>query len=660
MRNDYKIWLNKEPCYPLSVLQMGEFVEFISFLRKFILSLSRLLFNTVYRKFMKILSKIVSMATAVVALVACGGDVDESTTMQPSAGVEVEFSMSMDATRTTLDPDGMTTRWAVGDKLAVWAKDAQGNYSVEAATFSLRYFSTEYNKAYFTSTIAPMADGDYTYLLSYPLPASTNGSMVTYNLPAEQTGNYDGRYDVMLAEPVVNGALTGAGSVELNTIMRHQMHALKITVPEKSSNFANKVYSLEVTFPNAVVGDMTLDVSNPDAAPTYSNTSNTIIVNSAEGFDVGSDIWVFVLPGQVSGDVSYRVHSIDQRSVVKSYPLERNMQRGHVTPIRMSMPEYDKYTVLNFSVGQNYLGEEFNYFTLYDNTGKNMGTFNRNSENRYSIAYEGDFDASKFSNTTWTMVFDSDNAVVENSVNLGTVKPYFQQNISPVDVPYLLFEDFQSVVESESYGNNSYSSDDREQPGNALSGVLSGWNAARYWLKPGAMRINARRQSVTMNLVFTKYSFSSSHHGRMDTPPLGDGSRGLKPGASVYVKVQYDAAMYTHSSSNLTITDANINIATHTNANNPIDGIPTGASGISSSYDTSLEDFGTPYQTVTLSNSVGDNAFGQSFPTYTTDFPATSATRICFYPGITTIDDRLDGNAEINVYIDNIKVQITK
>ena len=653
MRNDYKIWLNKEPCYPLSVLQMGEFVEFISFPRKFILSLSRLLFNTVYRKFMKILSKIVSMATAVVALVACGGDVDESTTMQPSAGVEVEFSMSMDATRTTLDPDGMTTRWAVGDKLAVWAKDAQGNYSVEAATFSLRYFSTEYNKAYFTSTIAPMAEGDYTYLLSYPLPASTNGSMVTYNLPAEQTGNYDGRYDVMLAEPVVNGALTGAGSVELNTIMRHQMHALKITVPEKSSNFANKVYSLEVTFPNAVVGDMTLDVSNPDAAPTYSKTSNTIIVNSAEGFDVGSDIWVFVLPGQVSGDVSYRVHSIDQRSVVKSYPLERNMQRGHVTPIRMSMPEYDKYTVLNFSVGQNYLGEEFNYFTLYDNTGKNMGTFNRNSENRYSIAYEGDFDASKFSNTTWTMVFDSDNAVVENSVNLGTVKPYFQQNISPVDVPYLLFQDFESVSEAESYGNNSYASEDRDQPGNALSGVLSGWNAARFWLKPGAMRLNARRQCVKILVAF-----ASNHHGRLDTPQLG-GSRGIKPGKSVNVNLQFDAAMNRHSSSSLTVTQAGISVATHTNANNPIDGIPTGTKGLGSSYNTTLADYGNTWRDFGLSETAGSDDFGKTFPTYSTELAVSSTTRICFYPTISCEDSGV-GNSEINVYLDNIKVSIAK
>lgn len=602
---------------------------------------------------MKILSKIVSMATAAVALVACGGDVDESTTMQPSAGVEVEFSMSMDATRTTLDPDGMTTRWAVGDKLAMWAKDAQGNYSVEAATFSLRYFSTEYNKAYFTSTIAPMAEGDYTYLLSYPLPASTNGSMVTYNLPAEQTGNYDGRYDVMLAEPVVNGALTGAGSVELNTIMRHQMHALKITIPEKSDNFTDRVYGLSITFPRGVVGDMTVDVANPTAEPKLSNMSNTITVWNDEGFAVGSDIWVFVLPGTVSGEVSYKIEGAEQRSEVAVYNLERDMQRGHVTPIRMGMPPFEKYTAFNFSIGENYLGEDFNFFTLYDSNGTNMGTFNRNSENRYTWEHHGEFDVTPYNNSTWTLVFDTESAVVENKVNMGTLRPYYKQDITPVDVPYLIFQDFESVSEDESYGNNSYASEDRDQPGKSLSGVLSGWNAARFWLKPGAMRLNARRQCVKLLVAF-----ASSHHGRLDTPQLG-GSRGIKPGKSVNVNLQFDAAMNRHESSSLTVTQAGISVATHTNVNNPIDGIPTGTKGLGSTYNTTLADFGTTWCELVLSETAGSDDFGKKFPTYSTEFSVSSTTRICFYPTIICEDSGI-GNSEINVYLDNIKVSIAK
>ena len=601
---------------------------------------------------MKIFKKASLLAVLAFSFVACVNDTDNDYA-RPVEVEEVGFAMSVDVTRTSLDPDGKSTRWAEGDKLAVWAKDAEGGYTFSNASFMLRYFSTEYDKAYFTSNIATMAEGEYTYYLSYPTPISTEGSLATYSLPAEQSGAYDGRYDVMIAEPVVAEALTSAKRVELNTVMRHQMHALKITVPEKASNFDSRVYAMEVTFPSHVVGDMTIDVANPTAEPTYTNTSNTITVKSDEGFAVGSDIWVFVLPGMVSGDVSYKITGLEQRSEVATYPFERELKRGHVTPIRMAMPPFEKYTAFNFSIGENYLGEDFNYFTLYDSNGTNMGTYYRNAENRYTWEYYGEFDVAPYNNSYWTLVFDTEHAVVENRVNMGTLKPYFKQDITPVDVPYLMFEDFQNVSEQESYGNNSYSSSEREQPGVALSGTLAGWNAARFWIKPGAARINSRYQSVKIIMAFASY-----HYGRLDTPPLGNGSRGLKSGASVNVNVQFDAALYKHTSSSLSLTEGGINIATHTNHSNPIDGIPTGSTGITSSYDTTLADFGTTYFYQALANNVGDNAFGQSFPTYSAEIPVSSTSRIVFYPTLTTASGT--GNTEVNVYVDNIKVSIVE
>ena len=601
---------------------------------------------------MKIFKKASLLAVLAFSFVACVNDTDNDYA-RPVEVEEVGFAMSVDVTRTSLDPDGKSTRWAEGDKLAVWAKDAEGGYTFSNASFMLRYFSTEYDKAYFTSNIATMAEGEYTYYLSYPTPISTEGSLATYSLPAEQSGAYDGRYDVMIAEPVFAEALTSAKRVELNTVMRHQMHALKITVPEKASNFDSRVYAMEVTFPSPVVGDMTIDVANPTAEPTYTNTSNTITVKSDEGFAVGSDIWVFVLPGMVSGDVSYKITGLEQRSEVATYPFERELKRGHVTPIRMAMPPFEKYTAFNFSIGENYLGEDFNYFTLYDSNGTNMGTYYRNAENRYTWEYYGEFDVAPYNNSNWTLVFDTEHAVVENSVNMGTLKPYFKQDITPVDVPYLLLEDFQNVSEQESYGNNSYSSSEREQPGVALSGALAGWNAARFWIKPGAARINSRYQSVKIIMAFASY-----HYGRLDTPPLGNGSRGLKSGASVNVNVQFDAALYKHTSSSLSLTEGGINIATHTNHSNPIDGIPTGSTGISSSYDTTLADFGTTFFYQSLANNAGDNAFGQSFPTYSAEIPVSSTSRIVFYPTLTTASGT--GNTEVNVYVDNIKVSIVE
>ena len=597
--------------------------------------------------------KLALLTVAALGFVACADEANNNPVKPSVDAEEVSIAMPLDATRTAIEDDGATTRWAEGDKLAVWAMDAEGGYAFENAQFTLRYFSPEYDKAYFTSNIAPMAEGDYTYYLSYPKPVSTSGTTATYTLSAAQSGKYDGIHDIMIAEPVVNEALTVGRRVEFNTIMRHQMHALKITIPEKASNFADRVYSLEITFPNAVVGDVTLDVTNPNAEPVYSNTSNTITVKSDDGFMVGSDIWVFVLPGTVSGDVSYKLKGLAQRSEVATYALEREFERGHVTPIRMAMPPYEKYTALHFSIGANYLGEEFNTFTLYDNNGNEVGVFTRNAENRYTVEYNGEFDAANFSNTNWTLVFDSDNAIVENSVNLGTIKPYFEQSITPVDVPYLMFEDFEDVTEQENLGNNSYSQSEAKQPGAALTGTLSGWNAARFWIKPGAARINSRYQSVKIIMAFASY-----HYGRLDTPPIGNGTRGLKPGVSVNVKVAFDAALYRHTSSSLSLTEGGINIATHSNASNPIDGIPTGSTGITSSYDTTLADFGTTFFYQSLANNAGDNAFGQSFPTYSTEIPASAGTRIVFYPTLTTASGT--GNSEVMVYLDNIRLSIAK
>ena len=591
-----------------------------------------------------------------VMVVSCHNEVDSTTqtTISNAEQQEVCIALPLDATRTGIADDGKSTEWREGDELVVWAANSDGSYEFSNTVFMLRYFSTEWDKAYFVGNVATMAEGDYTYYMSYPRPASVEGTNVTYRVAAEQSGAYDGKYDIMVAEPVVTGSLTTGKRLEMNTIMRHQMHALKITVPEKASNFDSKVYALDITFPCAVVGDITIDVTNPDAQPVYTNTSNTISVKSAEGFDVGSDIWVFVLPGTVSGDVSYEIKGAEQRSEVATYSLERELVRGHVTPIRMAMPPFAKYTAFNFSIGANYLGEDFNFFTLYDNNGTNMGTYYRNAENSYIFEYTGEFDVTPYNNSEWTLVFDSENAIVENKVNMGELKPYFKQDIAPVDVPYLLFQDFENVSESESYGNNSYSSSEREQPGVSLDGAMptNGWNAARYWLKPGAMRINSRYQSVK---IFV--SFASTHHGRMDTPLLG-GTRGIKPGKKVDIKVVFDAAMYKHTSSSLTLNVGSINIATHTNANNPIDGIPTGSTGVSSSYDTTLADFGNTLFTQDLADSVGDNAFGQSFPTYTTTMSVTSDTRLCFYPTLTTASGT--GNTEVNVYIDNLKLQIAK
>lgn len=598
---------------------------------------------------MKIPKTIISMLMLAMGVVACNTEVTP-TIGGVAESVEVGFAMPVDVTRTTIDPDGMTTRWAPGDKLAVWAKDGSGNFTFESTTFTLHHFSQSYDMAYFTANIPAMAEGDYTYMFSYPQPKSTVGTQATYNVSATQSGKYDGKYDIMLAEPVVDGSLTTGEYVKLNTTMRHQMHALKITIPEGRNLFGQRFYRLEITFPQDVVGDVMLDVSDPNEPLVYNNTSNVITVENAEGFDAGDDIWVFVLPGTINGDVSYKVRGELRPSNVATYPLTRTLEAGHVTPIRMAIPTiYPYFTAIHFSVDQNNLGEEFNYFDLYDSNGTHMGTYERNSSNKYTWFYEGEFDADQYDNTSWRVVFDSEHAIVETAVSLGDMTDY-TEHTRWMNVPYLLSEDFSRTTESESYGNNDYASSEREQPGVSLDGCMptAGWNAARYWTKGNSMRINTRYQSAV--------GFASTHYGRLDTPLIST----LKDGAIVDVRVSFDAGSYVQTGT-ATVSSINLNLTTHTISTNPIDGIPTGASGAFSSYDTTTADFGTLRFTTPNLTSFGSEDFTAIFPSYSLTIPSlNNSNRICFYPSMTVSVSLGTGNAEAYVYIDNIKVQIAQ
>lgn len=485
---------------------------------------------------MKILAKIASVMGVVLLAAACDATHDEHhEAVNPTPELtEVGFMLSDEATRTSLDPDGRTTRWAVGDRLAVWAKSAEGSYVFENTQFTLRYYSEEYDKAYFTSNIDAMADGEYTYMLSYPMPASTNGTLATYRLPATQTGQYDGRYDVMLAEPVSEGALKATSSVELNTVMRHKMHGIKIRVPEGRNLYGQRFYRLEITFPCDVVGDMTIDVSDPAEAPVYTNTSNSVVVENAAGFDAGDDIWVFVLPGTVDGDVSYKVRGERRKSNEATYPLQREMKEGHVTPINMAIPTiYPYYTSLMLSIDQNNLGEEFNYFDVYDSNGTHMGKFERNAKNEYFIDYEGEFDADQYDNSTWRVVFDSEHATVETTINLGDMNDY-SEHVYWMNVPYLFSENFSSLSTFDAdYTAGPYTSTDAASTaGHDLSqyGIVSGWTGARTGCDAAGTAI------LVAGRVDCVIAGATRAYGRLDSPALS----AIKPDKDVKVMVTFD------------------------------------------------------------------------------------------------------------------------
>jgi hypothetical protein len=137
----------------------------------------------------------------------------------------------------------------------------------------------------------------------------------------------------------------------------------------------------------------------------------------------------------------------------------------------------------------------------------------------------------------------------------------------------------------------------------------------------------------------------------------------LKSGANVKLRVQFDAGGVEYKG-DYTGEDMAIQIATHTNLNNPIDGIPTGVSGISlrplgpTNYSTTLNDYGTTQFSQPLSSQYTLSSFGSIFPTLNAEINGvTRDTRLVFYPTTSILIDGL-GNDEFAIYIDNIRISI--
>lgn len=592
---------------------------------------------------MKILQKLASVIIVAAAAVSCSHEVESVPPTITNTPEEACFALPIDASRTTIDPDGRSTRWSEGDNLAVWAKRENGEYAFSGEKFMLRFFSTEWDKAYFVGNIAMMSEEEYTYYISYPTPTSVEGTMATYNVSAEQSGEYDGKYDIMIAEPTVDGSLTTGKRIELNTIMRHQMHALKITVPEGRNLFGARFDYLEITFPQDVVGDITLDVTDPTAAPTYTNTSNVIKVSNEKGFDAGDDIWVFVLPGTIDGNVSYKVRGGRRSSEMATYPLTRSMEAGHVTPIRMAIPViYPYYTALNLSIDQNNLGEDFNFFDVYDSNNTHMGRFERNAANKYVIDYEGELDANIYDNTTWRVVFDSEHAIVETSINLGDITSYTEQT-RYMNVPYLFSENFSTLTNYDGdYTGGPYTSTEGASTAGrdlAQHGIASGWTGARTGCDAAGTAI------LVSGRVDCVIAGATRAYGRLDSPAL----TGIKPNKSIKVNVTFDYGGSRSGNS----TYYPVGRVGYTTTEGVIGGYATQFNN-----DPTFKDIDAPVDVPSIPTSGSASSLSKSM-TYTIS-NCTSSHRISWHVGHLGYKSWKINNGYGWMYIDNIKVQIAQ
>ncbi len=462
---------------------------------------------------------------------ACSKNTDEATD-PATRSIEVAIGSGprldirpQSTTRTELGDDGVSVKWQTGDRLALWAVNSAAQTVVDAAAFSLYHYNATYNSASFRGSIPQMAEETYTYYAVSPVPASTEGLRASYDIPAVQDGAFHGEWDVMVATPIEGAdALRehdkkDASGISDNTDIvnlqfAHKMHVLKIAIPH--NDLGEPVSEIVLTFPTPVVGRLTVDAANPDAAAELSESSNTLTLRFAEPKDVGAEVYALIAP--VTLEEGQEVSIVASSSALESEertfaPADRTFAAGHTTPINYNIPAAaEQLTQLVFTLtetGVNTLGEAINTFTVTApegwsfEDGSQSRTFDVTGTGDYTVRFRG------YTNPTQEMpgfqvTYDSEHALLTETFTLPAVTAGAVNRVASFRVPYLFEEDFSGIEQTRESENTELLTDYN----------LADWGASRYSMAPGRLACAVWIASSTEGI------FGGSHCGRLDSPVL--------------------------------------------------------------------------------------------------------------------------------------------
>ncbi len=267
------------------------------------------------------------------AMVGCSAEyTDGDNTPQSPAGKVSFRAAEPGVTRTSFDDNTMTTSWAKGDKVCLWA-DKDGDRALSQVEFTAS--EVDASGAEFEAFVTQMERGEYTYYSTYPAPSKMSGNTATFTIPASQSGEYDCASDVLVAEPATALALTQKGA-DLRLAYRHVLHALKIEVAGGVDGYGNTIERIVLNFPCDVAGSMTLDITGENA-PAVSG-SKQVTINCANQMAVDGSAWAFIAPA----DCSESVFTITIMAAGHSNTFEvdgRNFREGYLSRVIVAMPE---------------------------------------------------------------------------------------------------------------------------------------------------------------------------------------------------------------------------------------------------------------------------------------------------------------------------------
>lgn len=507
------------------------------------------------------------LVSAGVALCGCGDFESTESEVIPSS-VNVVFAVgNTPRTRTEYDVETKRFVWNDGDKIAVWAKSPDGSYALDNQAFRLMAVASDKSEAYFTATLqSPMAEGTYSYYMTYPLPESMGGMTATFTVPSVQDGTASDGVDIIVAEPISGPALEPVKEAApivsddvLNVRMRHLLHFLRFYIPEGNNLLGEPVKRIEFTMPRAVAGNVSVDVTDASTV-SFGEGVNGLTLELRNPIDESADGTEVAVAGIFPPRMAYSAGdriTVDAYSENKcasvSFSLAgRDFAAGHTTKVPLKMTEAKPIEYeLKFMLASNNLGEDVQdiRITLPDDAvwpGLSSSELRIDSGNDGLVRIGDTYvfrtkDKAFFkglSSKRLAVTYESESAVVSETVTLGDFSSSIRGECE-LNCPYLFFEDFSWVEGFNSNDEYGWSSPGSFSPHlfapytidaeNPWSPEKGGWSAARAGAQAGtAIRIACRRETRLAN-----------YSARADSPFLS----GLKDGKTVNLDITYDYSM---------------------------------------------------------------------------------------------------------------------
>lgn len=480
-----------------------------------------------------------------------GSPVPDQVTAYISASIGASVRTGLDGVGDGTSGSEQPVGWKDGDQFALWGIDDETGAVFRAKIFQLKQYNEVFSSAVFAGDVEPMPEGSYDYYAIYPVYENI-AHILEYTLPSVQSGEYDPSLDVMAATTTgssITESTDADGLAPISLTFRHLFHLMRIEIPEGRNFFDRPIKKLEIIFPQEVVGHFSFYVRDPDGLDPstvweWTDKSNKVTVTFPDDalFDASTGdqkryAWVFIKPGQLKGDISFRAYDADglpsQRILA---PVDKQMQAQHITPVRLSVPTElppvtFRITCPDTEAYPNFLGEPVTALHVeewpagIEALGGNRDVAVVDGVAEMKFIFREEVINTELPGAEMKVTFESAHAYLNATPCTLRIPEELNYEQNKADghipytinhaVPYLFYEDFAGASGDEYHyaSRTTTSNNDSHATANTLDGVnLPGWTGARWQTQAG----------TSLSATGYRSGWGSSTHsaGRVDSPAL--------------------------------------------------------------------------------------------------------------------------------------------